>query len=101
MRPHTLDEEGALRRRLGQASLMIGAVQLTPAAGGWVVTLHLDSRVVKARAEQQGLSDDSVAAAADNPRVRRALADVIERVNDTLPVDERILRHVLSRIAAP
>jgi hypothetical protein len=95
----TVDRE--IARRLHRASLMIGEVDVTPARGGWTVTLYLNPLMVKARAGQQGLTDPTVPAAARSPRVQRALADVVAQINATLPRDAQITGHAVARQDRP
>jgi hypothetical protein len=68
-------------------------VQLLPCPGGWAAFIHLDPNMAKARAEQQGLADKSLSAAANDPRVRLLWAGYVAAVNDALSADVRIVSH--------
>lgn len=88
--------ERELVRRLRAALPLIGRADLTPAPEGWVAVIHLDPLLVRSRAEQQGLDDESLAAAVASPRVRRAVAQAVEAANADAPPQARIARHQLA-----
>lgn len=80
---------------LRAASLMIADVTLTRADGGWHADIALDELMVRIRAEQQGLADDTLEAAARCPRLRQVIAATIARVNAQLPDGQRVVGHTL------
>ncbi len=81
-----------LARRLCAAVALIADVVVAAEADGHVAVVHLDPLFVMSRAEQQGLDDSSIAAAAADPRVCRLIADEIARLNADAPHAERIAR---------
>lgn len=81
--------EGAVRR----TAPWIERIQVRLDTDGFLVRLHPDRLMVMARALQQGLRDESVTAAVQNPRFRRALAAALERANLSLDPEHRIQRH--------
>lgn len=75
---------------------MIATVDLQRSGPGWTATLWLDPQLVSARADQQGLHDRSVAAAAGSERVRRALATAVATANIESPDGQQIVNHTIS-----
>lgn len=76
--------------RLRSASRWFLDVELQPSTGGWNAAVRVDPNVAKARAEQQGLPDGSLKAAAKDDRVRHVCDTQIARVNASLPSGQRI-----------
>jgi hypothetical protein len=89
--PATATVEDLLRA----ASPLVERVLVSTHQGGAgvAVEIGLSPLLVRMRAAEQGLVDDSVEAAAASPRVEQAIADAIERVNVDLPPEERIREH--------
>jgi hypothetical protein len=81
-----------LEDMLRAASPLVERVLVSARQGGvgLAVEIGLSPLLVRMRAAEQGLVDDSVEAAAASPRVEHAIADAIERVNVDLPPEERI-----------
>jgi hypothetical protein len=71
----------------------IERVEAEPAGTGYLVRLFPDRLMVKARALQQGLADESVEAALRSPRFRQALENAVARANAGLSAEHRIERH--------
>jgi hypothetical protein len=65
--------------------------ELNRVPGGWTALIRIDPNMAGARADQQGLPDKSLLAAAKNPRVSRLWADSVARVNASLPPEWKIL----------
>jgi hypothetical protein len=60
---------------------------------GIAVDIFLDPQMCRARAIQQGLSDDSVAAASRSARVQTAIEIAVQDLNKTLPRRSQIVHH--------
>jgi hypothetical protein len=58
--------------------------------------MRIDPNMAKARAEQQGLPDRSLTAAARDERVRRVWDAHVAQVNASLPAGQRIVSYALS-----
>src|SRR5262245_57261501 len=88
-------EEWVISDQLERACLMIGGIELLRRNDGWMATVRLNPTLVIARADQQGLPDRSVRAAAASPSLQRQIALVVEQVNEGLPFEHRIVDHVI------
>jgi hypothetical protein len=71
----------------------IGRIDVEFRDVGCSVRLYPDRLMVKARAIQQGLADESVAAALQCARFQQAVVSAIRRVNSTIEDAHRIDRH--------
>lgn len=85
-----------LARMLQTASPWFLKVDLQPSLGGWSATMQIDPNMAKARADQQGLQDQSLRAAVRDERVRQVWEAHIARVNTSLPAGQRIVSYSLS-----
>lgn len=86
-------ELSELGRRLRLRAPWIQHVVFVQEDDQLVARIHLDPMMIKARAIQQGLADESVAAAAGNPRVQRAIAAAVAAVNRTVAPGMQLQRH--------
>jgi len=66
-----------LAERLRAATPLVERVDVERIGDRVIASVHLNAAIVRGRAEQQGLSDSSIAAAAQDARVQRLLATVI------------------------
>jgi hypothetical protein len=91
--------EAVISAELARASMLVGGVDVARRPEGWVATILLNPGVIRARADQQGLPDGSVRAAAASPRIQQQVAAVVEHVNDRLPGRDRIVSHRIDPMA--
>lgn len=68
--------------------------ELQPRDGGWAAEVRINPLLAEARAEQQGLADWSLSAAAASPEVRKLWEHYVELANQTLPVGDQIVEFV-------
>jgi hypothetical protein len=71
----------------------IGKVEVERRGGGWHVRLYPDRIMVKARAIQQGLTDESISAALACPRFQRSISYAVGRVNSSLGDTDQVHGH--------
>jgi hypothetical protein len=90
----SIDHE-TIAKEIRWASPLVCGVVLQRVDGGWEAHLTFDPAMVRARAGQQGIRDRSVAGAAADPRVRKALELAIRRANARLGPERQIVRHLV------
>jgi hypothetical protein len=68
-------------------------VELQARHEGWEAIIRLNPTMAKVRATEQGIADRSLAAAADDIRVRQMWDSYIARANNRLPPDAQIIAY--------
>jgi long-subunit acyl-CoA synthetase (AMP-forming) len=79
-----------------RAAPIIDEVSLIKTPSGTEAKITLDPRIVQGRALQQGLADDSVEAAARDPRVQHMIRELVNETNARVAVEEQIVRHEIT-----
>jgi hypothetical protein len=71
----------------------IERVEIAQTEDGYVLRLHPDPLLIKARALQQGRDDDSIRAAVRDVRFQRATEEAVARVKSSFVAEQHVLRH--------
>jgi hypothetical protein len=82
-----------ITRALRAATPWFLEAQLQARPEGWAALIRLNPTMAKVRAKEQGLADSSLAAAAEDARVRRMWDLYVARVNAALPPDAQIVTY--------
>jgi hypothetical protein len=89
--PPANDVEQVLRRLVRTVPILADA-RPRLGANGTEARLELDPAIVSARADQQGLGDQSERAAAQSPRVQSMLRAEVAALNAALEASQRVVR---------
>ncbi len=86
----TVEALQEIGRRLAAGAVHIEHVAVSESEDGLAAIVRLDRQIIRFRASEQQLADDSVEAAIRNPRVQAVVAQAVERLNAELPESRRI-----------